>query len=85
MPVVLYTSKKTTMQTSRPLVPHMESEPLLLTVQKRPCLFDTTLKENRDNVFKGNAWASVAEDVGRPVTGKLKFLSVFMKFSYKIK
>ena len=75
-------SEKTSSSTQiKPWVPHSESEPLLTAVQKRPCLYDPTLKENRDDVYKGNAWAAVAEELGRPVTGKLNFLSVFMKFS----
>ena len=65
--------KKST-ASSRPWVPHTESEPLLVAVSKRRCLFDTTSKDNKDDIMKSNAWASVAEELGRPVTGKLNFV-----------
>ena len=55
---------------SKPWDVTMEVEPLLSLVQNHSVLYDITRRENRDEIYKLNAWKTIASGLGRPESGK---------------
>ena len=55
---------------SKPWDVTTEVEPLLSLIQDHSVLYDITRRENRDEVYKLNAWKTIASGLGRPESGK---------------